>query len=440
MESLRSDIATDARYLVWNVAWHVANKGFNCHNPEGDMTRANRCLFRLKKALPDCAGLLDSLKWMAFDASWATTNKRRGFDSTKDKAKSDKHFEVMKISKTWSLKLVCHLRDMCWAAAWHTANSRSDIAVDAENDQVRFEKLVWVITDKSLSDIAQLKDDLLQSGGAVVKARNQQIKWLDVFIGSMKGHEVGVNIAKTTTTVGTVVGTVLLFTPLAAVGVGTLVASAVGSVATTAGDLIANKVKDGSVQEISKRGHKDMLKFRISIAKFNQMAEDIRKLSGCSEDESTAVVMAILKGLAGLGKEAHKIWQSVPFLTNVVSAIRAGASLKTAADVAIGTTKVLATGTRASVCMAEGIATSAEGMALAGGVATPAAEGLVTAGASVASKLALSLAVVGSVISVGDCIFSWATNNPTKQGAIDVRGKFVEQRDGVNGILKVIKE
>jgi len=286
--------------------------------------------------------------------------------------------------------------------------------------------------------MTQLEHQLMSSLEDLIRARDSQIKWFDKFIDDMWGHEVGVNSAKTVTTVGTVAGTVLLFTPFVAVGVGVLVASGVGGLGTTAGDLIANKVKDGSIREVADQGKEEERQMQACLAKVNKMAEGIRKQCRCTEEESVSVALAILKGLGGMQGDVTKIVQSLPFITNVLAAIRAGASLKSAASVAITTTRVATTGVRASVCLTEGLAASAEGAALAGRVVAP-AEGLVTAGASVASKAALSVAVIGSVVSVADCIYSWSTNNPTKESAIQGREHLSKSREGLQDLLKLLQ-
>jgi len=287
-------------------------------------------------------------------------------------------------------------------------------------------------------DMTQLERQLMSSLKDLVGARNSQIKWLDTFIADMRGHEVGVNSAKTVTTVGTVAGTVMLFTPLAAVGVGVLVASGVAGLGTTAGDLIANKVKDGSIRKVADQGKEEERQMQACLAKVNKMAEGIRKQCRCTEEESVSVALSILKGLGGMQGDVTKLVQSVPFITNVLAAIRAGASLKSAAQLAVTTTSVATTGVRASVCLTEGLAASAEGAALAGRAVAP-AEGLVTAGASVASKAALSFAVIGSVVSVADCIYSWSTNNPTKESAIQVRNHLSNSRDGLQDLLTCLQ-
>jgi len=286
--------------------------------------------------------------------------------------------------------------------------------------------------------MTQLEHQLMSSLEDLIRARDSQIKWFDKFIDDMWGHEVGVNSAKTVTTVGTVAGTVLLFTPFVAVGVGVLVASGVGGLGTTAGDLIANKVKDGSIREVADQGKEEERQMQACLAKVSKMAEGIRKQCRCTEEESVSVALAILKGLGGMQGDVTKIVQSLPFITSVLAAIRAGASLKSAASVAITTTRVATTGVRASVCLTEGLAASAEGAALAGRVVAP-AEGLVTAGASVASKAALSVAVIGSVVSVADCIYSWSTNNPTKESAIQGREHLSKSREGLQDLLKLLQ-
>ena len=63
----------------------------------------------------------------------------------------------------------------------------------------------------------------------------------------MWGQEIAVNSVKTANAAGGIVGTVLLFTPLAPVGLLTLGATAVVGIGTSAGDWIASSIKSGDL-------------------------------------------------------------------------------------------------------------------------------------------------------------------------------------------------
>jgi len=75
--------------------------------------------------------------------------------------------------------------------------------------------------------------------------------------GELHAQEIGVNTAKTITTVGTIGSTVLLFTPFFMVGIGGLVASGAGGIATTAGDMISNHIKGKTIDHLGEQLRKD---------------------------------------------------------------------------------------------------------------------------------------------------------------------------------------
>lgn len=64
----------------------------------------------------------------------------------------------------------------------------------------------------------------------------------------MWGCEIGVNSVKTATATVGVVGTALIFTPLAPIGVVLSVGSAIAGIGTWAGDSIYSSIKNGYLQ------------------------------------------------------------------------------------------------------------------------------------------------------------------------------------------------
>lgn len=442
MDHLPSAIADHAKWLVWNVSWSVGSRRFECDDPDAYMITADAHMDEIGLALPECCELVQSLKRLACDASLHTANIRKEVQDNEKASRCEEHVADMKSSSHWSLKLVSHLHDLCWSAAWHVANVLSGFDGDADTNLVGFEKSAWAIAERSPSDFAQLYSDLVTSANALVEARDAQIMWLESLINDIEQHETGIRAAKTATTVGSIAGTMMLFTPAAPAGIAVLAASGAGALTTSIGEIVATKINDGSIEEVSKQEQSKELNFRMNIAKFSQMAEDIRSLSGVSEAEGAAVLVAILRGLKCLGAEAHRVCQSLDFIAKVVLALRAGSSLKTAADVALKTSEVIESITTGSPAMAVGIVDVKEGADLAGKFVVP-GDTLARAGVSITFKFAISLSgltVVASAISIHDCINSWSTSSPTKQGAVDLHKKFVEHRKILRGVLELLHE
>ena len=72
--------------------------------------------------------------------------------------------------------------------------------------------------------------------------------WLKAFIDDIRTQERAVNSAKTGAAALGVVSAIGLFTPFAPLAIGGLVAAGGAGVATTIGDLIANKMKGGNLK------------------------------------------------------------------------------------------------------------------------------------------------------------------------------------------------
>lgn len=70
----------------------------------------------------------------------------------------------------------------------------------------------------------------------LIQAKVYLLERIKNFISTMMGQEFGVNSAKSLNAAGGIVGTYLIFTPLAPIGVLTLSANAVILVITSAGD------------------------------------------------------------------------------------------------------------------------------------------------------------------------------------------------------------
>lgn len=82
----------------------------------------------------------------------------------------------------------------------------------------------------------------------MIKSRQEMIGWLEEFIDDVRNQEIAVNSTKTGAAVLGVVSAIGLFTPLAPLAVAGMVTAGGTGVATTIGDLIANKVKGGNLE------------------------------------------------------------------------------------------------------------------------------------------------------------------------------------------------
>lgn len=100
----------------------------------------------------------------------------------------------------------------------------------------------------SISLDAELLSKLLNHLTKMIKSRQGMIDWLKEFIDDIRTQEIAVNSTKTGAAVLGVVSAIGLFTPFAPLAVAGIVAAGGAGVATTIGDLIANKVKGGNLE------------------------------------------------------------------------------------------------------------------------------------------------------------------------------------------------
>ena len=94
----------------------------------------------------------------------------------------------------------------------------------------------------------ELLSEFLNHLTKMIKSRQEMIDWLKEFIDDIRTQEKAVNSAKTGAAALGVVSAIGLFTPFAPLALGGLVAAGGAGVATTIGDLIANKVKGGNLK------------------------------------------------------------------------------------------------------------------------------------------------------------------------------------------------
>jgi len=91
-------------------------------------------------------------------------------------------------------------------------------------------------------------------------------------------QNIAVNSVKTTLSVATIASTVLLFTPLFAFGIGGLIGTGVGSVATLAGDEIANYSNGKDIEKIMEKSKIEAKEFEINQKEFLKCIQQISQL------------------------------------------------------------------------------------------------------------------------------------------------------------------
>jgi len=231
-----------------------------------------------------------------------------------------------------------------------------------------------------------------ESGRELLQLRRSLLEWLEDLDSSLTVQWAGVNTAKTTSAGLAVAAAVtIFFAPPVGIGLG--IASAGAGVATTVGDWIANKVKDGNFKE-------KMAEDSMKAQEFSKLAEELKAITKqlalkykVPEPDLLGVVIAIVKELAKHGLDVTKVTFNTFDLC---------ANLSKAGKV------VVEGGGRASITVMEG----AYDMAKAGRAT---GDGLKAGAEVTASAAAKTLSVLGAVVSVGDAVYSWITTSPTQQ-------------------------
>lgn len=259
----------------------------------------------------------------------------------------------------------------------------------------------------------------------LVEFRKHQIEWFDGFLHEMDIHEGAVRAAKTAAAGGGLFSTILLFTPLAPFGAVGLVVSGAAGAATGVADFIANHVKNGDVQKHidESKGAEEELK--AAVEAINKHVREIEESLDISHEDANSVLLAILnyiKTAAGAGititSGAVQIMTCAPAMMNIRQLVNLGVPIRHAAA-------LIAATTTASEAAAVGLET--------GRVALDTSRAVTGEAVGIAAK---SLAVLGAIISVADCVISWVTENPTKHGAKEARKSLKENLDKIKHYME----
>jgi len=133
---------------------------------------------------------------------------------------------------------------------------------------------------------------------------------LQEFAEDIRVQEIAVNLVKTVGTTGTVIGTILLFTPFAPLGAGITVASTAGLASTSLGDWIADQVKDSNLKEMLKRDEELACRFIEDMKKIDALAAAFlneRVMKTIEEGQKYAFTFTLLCIVKGAGILANAI-------------------------------------------------------------------------------------------------------------------------------------
>ena len=245
--------------------------------------------------------------------------------------------------------------------------------------------------------------DLLKTMRSLINKRKEISDWCGRLIEDIKTQEIAVNSAKTAGTVASVVGAILLFTPLAPAGVAALAGGGAAVVATSIGDYIATQVKESSLKDevSSDKGLADKLQQELEAA--NKVIERLMDQYDLSKDQATVIVFSSIKNGGQVIIAGVQIFRSVEQIREIahlskalVDLSRIGAYVQettaalTAARVATGATKVLG--------------------------------------------------VVGAVLGVADVVYSWLSKNPTRKSAEDAKKEIDKSIGELERMVEAIDE
>ena len=134
--------------------------------------------------------------------------------------------------------------------------------------------------------------DLLDTMQSLIDKRQQISDWCHRLIDDIKTQEIAVNSTKTAGTVASIVGTVLLFTPLAPAGALTLAGGTAAVVATSIGDYIATQVKESSLKDEVSSDKEIAEKLQKELEDANKVIERLMDQYDLSKDQATAIVFS----------------------------------------------------------------------------------------------------------------------------------------------------
>ena len=251
-------------------------------------------------------------------------------------------------------------------------------------------------------------EELLSAVNNSSAANRTMLEWLKSLVVDIESHQSKVIASKTTAAAVGVVSTLLLFTPLAPLGIAGVVASGVTGVGASIGDIV--KTKSAASQITSKLKEMKEAEKRLTEL-LTDLGGDTLKMAkelGVSNEIATGMLLGLNSA-------------------NITGGIlaTAGAGLATSAELVITSVSAGKTAVdlgRISIASIETAASLSEvgigGMGVASGAAR--------VGFGAVGVVGGVLAGVGAVIGVADAAWSWTHSNPNIESANNLIMKIVD--------------
>ena len=144
-------------------------------------------------------------------------------------------------------------------------------------------------------DETNFVSELIEACENVIIIRESVVSSLEVLIEPLKRRRLGYNVAKSVGAAASILGTGLLFTPAALIGVGLLGIGAAGSLTTSVTDYRGSKATREDIEGLLQSEVKHAKKLEQMIQDFEEFVNEIAKETDL---ESVEVTGALLKGFA----------------------------------------------------------------------------------------------------------------------------------------------
>jgi len=243
-----------------------------------------------------------------------------------------------------------------------------------------------------------------EDAAALLSARESTLSGLKVLQKDLFAQYIGVNITKTASAVAAVAAVPLMFL-FPPAGVGCAIASGATGVGAALGDFITDKVHSGTFKQVMDADECARKKFEESTQNLAAAFANLNASHGTMLQEIWSYLTSV--GSAAYG--SYSTFSTAMTLVNIVKITRAVQQLDNVAiaTVRVGTglgatAKALGLGTRGLKSVT---VTTMESGAAGSKVATQV----------VASTAAKALAGVAAVVSVVDCVWSWAADSDLKK-------------------------
>lgn len=261
--------------------------------------------------------------------------------------------------------------------------------------------------DPMFAKAVQTSGRLDQCGRDLLNLRRRTLKWLEDLDYGLTVQWAGVGTAKSVSAALGIAAAVTIFL-VPPVGIGLGIGSAASGVATTVGDVIANKVKGDSFRDEMAKDREQAQRYSTNATKLRELLKRLADKYKVPETDVLQVVVAITRDLTKSGVDITKAtFNTVELCTNLAKAGKV----------------VTETGGRASIGVMEGAFDAAKAGRATG-------DGLKVGAELTASVAAKTLAIAGAVLAVADAVYSWVTTSPTQatvRKAIEAMRESIEE-------------